>query len=249
MWFVGSFMEGNKTRGLAHFCEHMLFYASKKYPKEGAYQQFISSKGGMTNAYTDMEETNFYFEVDSNHLEPSLDRFAQFFVAPLFAKESVSKEMHAVDSEFRKDITQDSWRAFQLIKSLASVHHPFHHFNIGDVGTLGQKDIHAQLLHYFNSQYSANRMRLVVLGKESTFELQQMVQRMFGQVIKLSLPCSFACCAYFLVLCRSRTSGSHKGRRSNISTPLGRACWASAPSRLRRLIQWSRCSSRYGPTV
>jgi insulysin len=27
--------------GLAHFCEHMLFYASEKYPEEDAYSRFL----------------------------------------------------------------------------------------------------------------------------------------------------------------------------------------------------------------
>lgn len=46
--------------GLAHFLEHMLFYASRKYPTEDEYSKFISEHGGHTNAYTASENTNYH---------------------------------------------------------------------------------------------------------------------------------------------------------------------------------------------
>lgn len=39
---------------------------------------------GSSNAYTDTEDTVYYFDVDSHFLEGALDRFAWFFKAPLF---------------------------------------------------------------------------------------------------------------------------------------------------------------------
>lgn len=38
---VGSLLDPKKMPGLAHFCEHMLFYASEKYPEEDAYSKFL----------------------------------------------------------------------------------------------------------------------------------------------------------------------------------------------------------------
>ena len=40
---VGSLSDPLDTPGLAHFCEHMLFYASAKYPEEDAYSKFVVS--------------------------------------------------------------------------------------------------------------------------------------------------------------------------------------------------------------
>lgn len=40
---VGSLSDPKDTPGLAHFCEHMLFYASAKYPEEDAYSKFVVS--------------------------------------------------------------------------------------------------------------------------------------------------------------------------------------------------------------
>jgi insulysin len=38
--------------GIAHFCEHMLFIGTSKYPTENAYDQFLSTHGGSSNAFT-----------------------------------------------------------------------------------------------------------------------------------------------------------------------------------------------------
>ena len=34
--------DGSVIHGLAHFCEHMLFLGTKKYPKENHYNEFVS---------------------------------------------------------------------------------------------------------------------------------------------------------------------------------------------------------------
>ncbi|MFQ5755965.1 MAG: insulinase family protein, partial [Acidiferrobacterales bacterium] len=82
--FVGTSSDPENRQGLAHFLEHMLFLGTKKYPKPGEYQEYISTHGGRHNAYTGFEHTNYFFDIDKDYLEPALDRFAQFFVAPLF---------------------------------------------------------------------------------------------------------------------------------------------------------------------
>lgn len=33
--------DGEKIGGMAHFCEHMLFLGTKKYPQENYYQSFV----------------------------------------------------------------------------------------------------------------------------------------------------------------------------------------------------------------
>lgn len=63
--------------GLAHFTEHMLFYASEKYPEEDAYSVWVSDHGGYTNAWTAAENTNYQFSVNHDALATTLDRFAQ----------------------------------------------------------------------------------------------------------------------------------------------------------------------------
>ncbi|MGA0806091.1 MAG: insulinase family protein, partial [Pseudohongiellaceae bacterium] len=84
--------------GLTHFLEHMLFLGTRDFPEAGAYQEYIAAHGGSNNAYTAYENTNYYFEIDAPYLEPALQRFAQFFTAPLFTQDYVDRERNAVHS-------------------------------------------------------------------------------------------------------------------------------------------------------
>ena len=43
--------------GLAHFCEHMLFLGTRKFPEENNYAKFIKTHGGMKNAATGEDYT------------------------------------------------------------------------------------------------------------------------------------------------------------------------------------------------
>ena len=38
----GNFQDPVELPGLAHFCEHMLFLGTEKYPEEGLYQKVIN---------------------------------------------------------------------------------------------------------------------------------------------------------------------------------------------------------------
>lgn len=228
----------DELQGLAHFTEHMLFYASKKYPKEDEYSKFVSDHGGHTNAWTSAENTNFQFTVNWDALESTLDRFAQvccclqpsdtpilktqrplfvfcinslhsstrhesqytsqpvlqFFISPLISPDGITRERQAVDSEHSKNLQSDVWRRQQLWHTAADPAHPYSRFFTGNMDTLGTTpeskgiDVHAKLLEFYSSEYSANRMKLCVLGRHSVDELETMARRMFSDVPNKGVP-------------------------------------------------------------
>lgn len=85
------------------------FLGTEKYPDENTYQMYLSQHGGSSNAYTDQEDTNYFFDVQSDFLEGALDIFAQFFIAPLFTESATNRELNAVDSEHSKNLQNDGW--------------------------------------------------------------------------------------------------------------------------------------------
>jgi insulysin len=60
--------------GLAHFCEHMLFLGTIKYPEENDFDKYLAENGGWSNAYTARDHTNYYFDVSPHQLRGALDR-------------------------------------------------------------------------------------------------------------------------------------------------------------------------------
>ncbi|CAG9106501.1 unnamed protein product [Plutella xylostella] len=125
---IGYLSDPEELPGLAHFCEHMLFLGTKKYPEENEYNKFLSEHGGSSNASTSSDHTTYYFDVMPDHLPMALDIFAQFFIAPLFTESATEREINAVNSEHEKNTSSDTWRLDQLNKSSASKEHPYHKF-------------------------------------------------------------------------------------------------------------------------
>lgn len=48
---IGSLDDPDDLPGLAHFTEHMLFYASEKYPSEDEYSKFVVSFPSLQHIY------------------------------------------------------------------------------------------------------------------------------------------------------------------------------------------------------
>lgn len=101
---VGSMADPSNMPGLAHFLEHMLFMGTEKYPIENEYSSFLSSHGGMSNAYTDQMNTVYYFDVQNSAFEEALNMFSSFFTCPLFTETATARETNAVDSENEKNL-------------------------------------------------------------------------------------------------------------------------------------------------
>lgn len=185
---VGHFFDHDQIGGLAHFCEHMLFLGSERYPEEDDYHKFVQKNGGFSNAFTAMEDTNYHFEINKDHLEPALDRFAQFFIAPLFTQSCTDREMQAVHSEHQNNLMTDFWRVFQLMKTTANQNHPFHKFGTGSLETLSDIpkklgiDVRSELLKFHNQFYSANLITVAILGREELDVLENWAREKFSAV-------------------------------------------------------------------
>ena len=179
--FRGSYDEPAAYPGLAHFLEHMLFIGTEKYPEVDAYQAFISRHGGSSNAYTAGDHTNYFFDIQPEHFQPAMDRFAQFFISPLFDAEYVDREKNAVHSEYQLQLKADNWRGSAVMREVVNPDHPQARFNIGSLETLGD-DVREALLEFFADAYSADQMVLVALAPEPLDAMARWIQPMFGQI-------------------------------------------------------------------
>jgi insulysin len=178
---VGSMSDPSGRSGLAHFLEHMLFLGTEKYPDEGSYQEFVSTHDGFSNAYTANDRTNYHFEVDPDYFEEGLDRFSQFFLAPLFNPGLVEREMKAIDSEHSKNIPNDFRRIFQVKRKAFEKGHPARHFATGTLKTLAGVS-RKELLYFYQKHYSSNQMMLAVAGPQDLDTLQSWVVPRFVSV-------------------------------------------------------------------
>ncbi len=178
---VGSLENPDNREGLAHFLEHMLFLGTKKYPDVDEYSTYLKTFGGYSNAYTASDHTNYQLQVLPDGFEGALDRFAQFFISPLFTAEYTAREVNAVNSEHQKNIMNDNWRQHRVTSQFVTNGHPAGKFGTGSLETLG--DItREELVAFYNNQYSANRMGLALLSTHSLDEMEAWASQYFSDV-------------------------------------------------------------------
>ncbi|MGF2686457.1 insulinase family protein [Marinobacter sp. DUT-3] len=182
---VGSGDDPEEREGLSHFLEHMLFLGTEKYPDPGEYQQFIKSHGGSHNAFTSFQDTNYFFDIQADHLDDALDRFAQQFSAPLFTPDLVDRERQAVHSEFTSKQKDDGRRIYSVRKAISNPAHAFSQFAVGNLSTLENTDerpLRPDLIEFWKNHYSSNLMSLSVYGPQSLDELERMVRGRFEAI-------------------------------------------------------------------
>ncbi|KFZ37947.1 peptidase M16 [Shewanella mangrovi] len=181
---VGHFDDPVTRPGMAHFLEHMLFLGTEKYPDAGSFLEFINHHGGNNNAWTGTEHTNFFFAINAEVFNEAVDRFSQFFIAPLFNQELVDRERHAIESEFRLKQKDDIRRVYQVLKETVNPQHPFSKFSVGNLETLAGEpaQLREELLQFYQQNYSANLMSLCLVAPCSLDELEILAHKHFALV-------------------------------------------------------------------
>eukprot|EP00485_Elphidium_margaritaceum_P020363 CAMPEP_0202730600 /NCGR_PEP_ID=MMETSP1385-20130828/186721_1 /ASSEMBLY_ACC=CAM_ASM_000861 /TAXON_ID=933848 /ORGANISM="Elphidium margaritaceum" /LENGTH=1187 /DNA_ID=CAMNT_0049396877 /DNA_START=1 /DNA_END=3564 /DNA_ORIENTATION=- len=182
---IGSSSDPLQFLGLAHFHEHMLFLGSKTYASLDSFSSYVSMNGGRDNAYTESEHTNFFFQVDNQHLEHSLDIFSRFFIDPLLTKKSMKDEIWAVDNEYRKDLPSQTWRDWRMLEFSANPQHTFHKFTVGSIQSLtkhGNDAVYNEMLRFHNKWVKSNLMKLVIYGKDDLRTLRKWAADKFSAI-------------------------------------------------------------------
>lgn len=183
--WVGSSDDPMDRQGLAHFLEHMLFLGTKKYPDADEYQDFIAGHGGTHNAFTSATHTNYFFDIKHEQFESALDRFAQFFISPLFNAKYVERERNAVNSEYTAKYTDEYRRIRDVYREIALPGHPVNRFSVGNLDTLQvtkPRDLRKDLIDFYDTHYSADRMGLVVISNQPLAVLHDWIMDKFSSV-------------------------------------------------------------------
>ena len=180
---VGCFYDPWEYQGLSHFLEHMLFMGTTKFPDENYFSKYINDHGGFSNAYTADEYTNYYFQVQHSGFQNTLDIFSRFFIDPLMKKDSIDREINAIQSEHSKNITNDHWRMQGLLDHLSHEKSIWHKFGTGNLDTLNKPEIYDALLKHHKKYYSANNMYLTVISSSTIDDTHQLIKEYFSEII------------------------------------------------------------------
>mmetsp|Transcript_19660 Transcript_19660/g.42988 ORF Transcript_19660/g.42988 Transcript_19660/m.42988 type:complete len:1022 (-) Transcript_19660:90-3155(-) len=181
---AGSFYDPPELPGLAHFCEHLLFLGTEKYPDESSFDNFMAENDGSSNAYTDNERTVFYGEVAQSGLREGIDRFAQFFIGPLFRDALVGRELNAVNSEHEKNMPNLGYQLWELLRGTAGEDSVLSKFGTGTTESLSHGDASTveALKQYHRENYCAPRMSLVIAANLTCDGMMNLARNHFAHV-------------------------------------------------------------------
>ncbi|MBM3201137.1 MAG: hypothetical protein FJZ56_01860 [Chlamydiae bacterium] len=178
---VGAWHDPDNYEGMAHFTEHLLFLGTKNYPAEDELFQYCGTHGGLVNAYTWTDRTVYMFSVQNDAFEGGLARFSDFFKNPLFSKNGVQRELNAVNQEHAKNIESDNHRQWMILKTLGNPQHDNRKFSTGTAETLGRIP-HEELVNWFSTHYSADRMYLTIYTKHPLDQATSWVEEYFAEI-------------------------------------------------------------------
>ena len=181
---VGAANDPPLYQGLAHCLEHLLFLGTKKFPEISFFDDFLNKNNGNSNASTTIENTNFVFDVSNDAFEKSLEMFSDFFYEPLFDKNSINKELNAIESEFKLNYRDDDVREQSLITFEGYKNSNFNKFINGNLKTLNKNEIREKVIEFYETKYDPSIMCLCVHSNKSIDIMKNMVEKYFEKIQK-----------------------------------------------------------------
>ena len=178
---VGSRNEVMGKSGIAHMLEHLNFKSTKNL-EAGEFDKIVKSKGGVNNASTSFDYTQYYIKSSSKNLETSVELFAELMENLNLKDEEfqVERDVVAEERRVRTDNPPIGYLYFRLFNT-HYVAHPYHWTPIGfmnDIQTWTIDDIKS----FHEKYYQPNNAILIVTGDIDEKEVFKVAEAKFGNI-------------------------------------------------------------------
>jgi predicted Zn-dependent peptidase len=179
---AGSRYETPAISGVSHFLEHMVFKGTKKYPTTEDVN-FIERMGGLQNAYTDIDITNYHNKLMASDWKEALELNKELALYPNLEEQYIDKERAVILEEMKRYNDELAAKVSEEFQKLMYDGTPLGMRVIGEEQTL--KDSNAKTLRtYHDRMYTADRMVVVLAGKMEKDQLSEIKQQT-GQWFRL----------------------------------------------------------------
>lgn len=175
---AGGFRETDKTRGAAHFIEHLIFKGTDRYP-QGGIDAEIEDLGGVLNAVTEKDWVTFSTTVASQYVNKALEVLGDALRHPKFRPEDLEAERGVIADEIRaQQLDQNRVVAARLFH-MAYPDHPYRHDVLGTLESVSKMD-RATVQQYFADHYTPSNATLVIVGDVTAASVLPQVKTAFG---------------------------------------------------------------------
>ena len=167
LWYdVGSKHEQPGRTGFAHLFEHFMFQGSRHVAK-AEHLGIVQGAGGVCNATTYFDRTNYFETLPSHEVELGLwleaDRMATLLDA--LSEENLDNQRDVVKNEKRQSYDNRPYGSFyeKLMAAVFPEGHPYHHTPIGSMADLDAASLE-DVTAFFRTYYVPNNAVLTVAG-------------------------------------------------------------------------------------
>lgn len=185
LWYdVGSKHEEPGKTGFAHLFEHFMFQGSRHVAK-AEHMSVVQSAGGVNNATTFFDRTNYFETLPSHQLEIGLwleaDRMATLLDA--LSQENLDNQRDVVKNEKRQSYDNRPYGSFfeRLMAALFPPGHPYHHVTIGSMEDLDRATLE-DVTAFFRTYYAPNNAVLSIVGDVDVTEALEAARRWFAPI-------------------------------------------------------------------
>ena len=175
---AGSRGEEERTKGLAHFLEHMMFKGTPKRPSAIEVAEAIEGAGGVLNAYTAKEMTCYWNQVPDDRLGTGIEVLADMLHNALLAPEEIVRERSVVQQEIKRTKDQPGAWAGELLGQAIYGDHPMGWSTAGTEDTVGALS-QADFRDWIRVRYGAPNVVVSVAGNTSADVVNSVVRRYF----------------------------------------------------------------------
>ncbi|GIQ61195.1 zinc protease [Flavobacterium collinsii] len=191
---VGSILENDNQKGLAHFLEHMAFNGTKNFPGKGILTTLEKQGavfGNNINAYTSFDETVYNFDnipsTDPKVIDTALLILHDWSHSLLLTNEEIDAE---------RGIIVEEWRTRQNASTrISNLFNPYlyNHSLYANRVVIGDMDIvkhfdYALLRDFYKEWYRPDLQAIAVVGDVNAEEIEQKIKTLFADIPRSKNP-------------------------------------------------------------
>lgn len=180
LYNVGARDEQEDKTGFAHLFEHLMFAGSKHVPN---FDEALQVAGGVSNAFTNNDITNYYDILPANNLDRALWLESDRLLHLNINSRSLEVQRKVVIEEFKENyLNQPYGDVWHEINKLAYKVHPYKWPTIGKELSHIENATLENVSDFFSKHYCPNNAILVVAGNID-FELAKArIAHWFGDI-------------------------------------------------------------------
>ncbi|MFO1184344.1 MAG: pitrilysin family protein [Bauldia sp.] len=188
VWYrVGSSDEVRGKSGIAHFLEHLMFKGTKAHPG-GEFSTKVAAVGGVENASTSYDYTNYFQTVSKEYLPLMMELEADRMQNLVLTDAVVLPERDVVMEE-RRSRTDNSpgARLSEAVTAALYQNGPYGTPVIGWLHEMAQMT-REDAVAWYNQYYTPNNAILVIAGDITPDEVRRLAEATYGKVPRRAEP-------------------------------------------------------------